>query len=285
MVPASPGEALRTPTAVTSLSTSVRVSTGSGVPGEADVDHPLARLDQVEGQRRQAGRVGGVDDRVERQRREAVRGPDAVRSRACGRSPSDRRRQAQRWTSAPWARREQRDEQADRARPEHQQPVPRRQRRRPDGPQRVAARLDQGPGRRVDRVRQRVQRRGRHQPAARPGRRATRRGCRSRSGPRTRAAPAQAAAAPAAAEHGVAGDPPADPGLVDAVADGGDGPAPLVPEPHRVFGVALVQVGHLAGEELHVGAAHTDPLDVDHDLARRRRPGARRPAPRTGGAR
>ena len=32
--------------------------------------------------------------------------------------------------------------------------------------------------------------------------------------------------------------------------------APLVPEPQRVAGVSLVQVGHLAGEELDVGAAH-----------------------------
>ena len=43
---------------------------------------------------------------------------------------------------------------------------------------------------------------------------------------------------------------------------------PLVAEPHRVGGVALVQIGHLAGEELHVGAAHADPLHVDDGLAR-----------------
>jgi hypothetical protein len=40
-----------------------------------------------------------------------------------------------------------------------------------------------------------------------------------------------------------------------------------VPDPHRVGGVARVQVRHLAGEELDVGAAHARPQDVDHDLA------------------
>ena len=40
-------------------------------------------------------------------------------------------------------------------------------------------------------------------------------------------------------------------------------------EAHRELGLAVVQVGHLAGEELHVGATDTDPLDVDHHLPRR----------------
>ena len=40
-----------------------------------------------------------------------------------------------------------------------------------------------------------------------------------------------------------------------------------MPEAHRVRRVPLVKVGHLAGEELHVGAAETDPLHVDDDLA------------------
>ena len=79
-----------------------------------------------------------------------------------------------------------------------------------------------------------------------------------------------AALAPAAAEHGVAGDAPAQPARIDAVADRADRPAPLVPEPHRVRGVALLQVSHLAGEELDVGAAHADPLDVDDHLPRPR---------------
>ena len=76
-----------------------------------------------------------------------------------------------------------------------------------------------------------------------------------------------APAAHAVAEHGVAHHPAADPRRVDAVADAGDRARPLVPEAHRVGRVPLVQVGHLAGEELHVGAADADPLDVDDDLA------------------
>ena len=54
---------------------------------------------------------------------------------------------------------------------------------------------------------------------------------------------------------------------VDARPERRDHTAPLVPEAHRVVGVSLVQVGHLAGPELHVGAAHTDSVDVDDDLA------------------
>ena len=56
---------------------------------------------------------------------------------------------------------------------------------------------------------------------------------------------------------------------VHAGADRGHPAGPLVAQPHRVAGVALVQVGHLAGEELDVGAADADPLDVHHHLAGR----------------
>src|SRR6266536_2947598 len=76
-----------------------------------------------------------------------------------------------------------------------------------------------------------------------------------------------AAPAPAAAQHGVAGDPAAHPGRVDALADRGDRPAPFMSWPHRIFRVALVQVGHLAGEELDIGPADAGQLDVDDGLA------------------
>ena len=79
----------------------------------------------------------------------------------------------------------------------------------------------------------------------------------------------EAAPAVAAAEHGVASRAAAQPGRVDLIADGRDGSRPLVSEPHRIFGVALMQVGHLTGEELNVGAAHTDAFDVDDDLSGR----------------
>ena len=45
-------------------------------------------------------------------------------------------------------------------------------------------------------------------------------------------------------------------------------PAPLVAEPHRVGRMPLVQVGHLAGEELDVGAAHAHALDFHDHLSR-----------------
>ena len=64
-----------------------------------------------------------------------------------------------------------------------------------------------------------------------------------------------------------------DPRRIDALPHLGDHARPLVAEAHRVRRVALVEVGHLAGEELDVGAADADPFDVDDRLARRRRPG------------
>ena len=82
-------------------------------------------------------------------------------------------------------------------------------------------------------------------------------------------AAARAPVAVPAAEHRVAGDPGAEPALVDALADAGDRAGPLVADPHRVARLAGVQVGHVAGEELHVGAAHARAFDVDDDLARR----------------
>src|SRR6202035_1706592 len=81
---------------------------------------------------------------------------------------------------------------------------------------------------------------------------------------------APAPGARAAAQHGVAGGAPAHPARVDVVADAADGSAPLVAEPDRVRGVALMQVSHLTGEELDIGAAHADPLDVDDHLPPRR---------------
>ena len=71
----------------------------------------------------------------------------------------------------------------------------------------------------------------------------------------------------AAAEHGVAGHATSQPGRIDAGADGGDHAAPLVPETQRIACVALVQVGHLTGPELDVGAAEAGSMYVDDDLS------------------
>src|SRR4051794_30114266 len=81
---------------------------------------------------------------------------------------------------------------------------------------------------------------------------------------------AGAALAGAAAEHGVAGHPAAEPGRIDPRAGRGDDAAPLVADADRVDGLVAVQVGHRAGEELRVRAADPGPLDVHDDLARTR---------------
>ena len=77
----------------------------------------------------------------------------------------------------------------------------------------------------------------------------------------------EAAVAGAAADHRVSGHPSAQPlgGYVGT--DSCDHTGPLVAEPQGVAGLAGVQVAHLAGEELHVGATDPDPVDVDHHLA------------------
>ena len=78
IAPASPGDALRTPTAVTSFSASIRVSMRLGSAGEADVDDSAARLDEFERLRRKRRRVGCVDHGVERQVRQLALTPHVL---------------------------------------------------------------------------------------------------------------------------------------------------------------------------------------------------------------
>jgi hypothetical protein len=165
--------------------------------------------------------------------------------------------------------REHRGQQADGAGAADQDPLAGPQRRAPDRAQGAAARLDQRPRDLVDVTGQRMQRGDRHgqllgQRAGEPAPDAHLAAVLAHMVP---AAPA--ALARAAAQHGVAGGAPAQPARIDAVADGADRPGPLMPEPQRVRGVALLQVSHLAGKELDVGAAYADPLDVDNHLPRR----------------
>ena len=175
-----------------------------------------------------------------------------------------------RWTSTPSARREQGDEQADRARTEHEQPVAGRQRRRAHGAQRIAAGLDEGAEHRVDRVGQPMERgHGTGEPF------------RQGTGPavpdadlepvRTDVLPApEAALAMAAAEHRVADDAAPHPRSRDARPDGRPPAAPLVPDAHGIVGLAGVEIAHRAGEELRVGATHPGSFDLDDHLVRGR---------------
>jgi len=83
----------------------------------------------------------------------------------------------------------------------------------------------------------------------------------------------QAALAPAAAQHRVAGGATSQPRRVDAVADGGHRATPFVADAHGELGVVLMQVGHLAGEELEISPTDPRAFDIHNDLAR---PGRRR---------
>src|SRR5688500_4951586 len=82
--------------------------------------------------------------------------------------------------------------------------------------------------------------------------------------------PAPASAADPVAQHRVAHDPAADPAGVDPRAHGRDRAGPLVTEAHREAGVPLVEVLHLAGEELDVGAADPVAFHVDDRFPRPR---------------
>ncbi len=75
-------------------------------------------------------------------------------------------------------------------------------------------------------------------------------------------------AAGAIAHHHVTHDAAADPRGVHAFANGGDGAGPLMTEAHRIRRMPRVEIGHLAGEELDIGAADSNPIDVDDDLPR-----------------
>ena len=74
-----------------------------------------------------------------------------------------------------------------------------------------------------------------------------------------------------ATEHRVAGHPSADPVALDAVADRRDRAHPFVTEAHRETRVTVVQVGHVAPEEIDVGATHANPLDINDDRPPRQR--------------
>jgi hypothetical protein len=164
--------------------------------------------------------------------------------------------------------REERTQQADGAGAQDEHAIAPRQGGGPDRPQRVRAGLDQGAGHRVDRVGQGMQSAGRDRQLIG-----------ERSGPATAdadlrpvlaevLAAAQAAVTAPTPEHRVARRSAADPALVHALAHGRDGPPPLVSQAHGVASVALVEVCHVAREELDVRAAQPDAFDVHHDLTR-----------------
>jgi hypothetical protein len=80
--------------------------------------------------------------------------------------------------------------------------------------------------------------------------------------------PPLAPAAAAIAHHHVAHDAATDPRGVHALADGCHHARPLMTEAHRIGRMPRVEIGHLAGEELNIGAADSNPFDMDDDLAR-----------------
>jgi len=71
-----------------------------------------------------------------------------------------------------------------------------------------------------------------------------------------------------AAEHRVARHSASYPRRIHALSGRGDDARPLVAATDRVFSLTRVQVGHLAGVELDVGAADAHPLDVDDAFVR-----------------
>ena len=185
MVPASPCDAARMPTAVTSLSAIVRVSMRLGRAGDPQIHHALAGLDEIERECGQFGGVRGVDDRVPRQRGQLGPLPDPGEAKRA-RELEARRRSAHEMHLHAVGARELGGEQSHRAGAEHQHAITGVTARRP-APHEARCR-------RARPSRRRCRRRCRATPAA-PRRdrellgeraRQRRRGCRSRRGPRRR---------------------------------------------------------------------------------------------------
>ena len=76
--------------------------------------------------------------------------------------------------------------------------------------------------------------------------------------------PRAAATALAAAQHGVPGDPGAVPGVVDPGAYRRDNTAPLMAGTQREPRLSLGNVSQVSGEQLDVGSADADAMDI-HD--------------------
>ena len=164
--------------------------------------------------------------------------------------------------------REHRAQQADRAGAQDEDPIARPELGALDGPQRVAGGLDERAESSIHVVGQPVQRGRGHRDLLGQGARP--------AAPDADLLPefahvlvaAPAATTPPAPEHRVAGHAAADPGGIHSRAHARDRAHPLMADPHREVRVPLMQVRHLAGVELHVGAADPRPLDVDDDVAR-----------------
>ena len=252
---------------------------------EADPDDPPAGFDEVDGQGGDVRRVGGVDHAVERQRRQRTGLPDVLEPERRG-EPGGGSRRATRWTSTPRAL-------AISATSSPMVPAPTTSSRSPGVDTAAStARHALPPGSTsAPAVSSIASGRAWSDDAGTASRSASAPG-QAVADPDLEPVRAQvlaagpASVAAAAAEHRVARDAAPEPGGLDAGADRGHRAAPLVPDPERVRGLARVQVGHLAAEQLDVRAAHADPRDVDDDLARRRRgridlvDAARGPVPR-----
>jgi len=209
MVSGRPCEPARIPVAVTSLSTSRPGVDPARAAREPDQDQSPARLDEVQREGGQGGGVGGIDDGIPGQGGQAGARPRAGETEGPGELQAGPG-VAQQVDLGPVGPREGGGEQPDRPGPEDQDPVTAARRGRPDGAQRVAARLRNRPGDVID-----TRQAGR---ATRWRARASRSASATGRPPRTpisrRAvadvvAPGLAAAAVPAADHGVGGDAPA----------------------------------------------------------------------------
>ena len=220
MVASSPGEADRTPTAVTSLRASVRVSIRLGSPASPMYTiRPAGSTNSSARPGRWAAFEASTTASNGRSGTRVLR-PHAARSRDRGRRPRESSVRPIRCTSAPAARRNIATSSPMVPGPSTSSPVAGPQRRGPRRPQGVAARLHQGAERRRPPQSGRTcnEETGTASCSARaPGRSAAYADLLPFLAHVLVAAPA--AAAVAAAEHGVAHDPAADPRGVDAVTD------------------------------------------------------------------
>ena len=238
----------------------------AGLAGEADVDHAAPGFDEIQGDGRQARRVGGVHHGVPAQGwrglpRPRVGEPEPQRE---GPGPLASSDQVDLDTHRG---RDPRHQQPDGSGSQHQQSLAGFEPGSPHGAQGVASGLDHRASGRPNRLGERHQRPDGHRQLLGQGARPAAADADLVTIRAQVLTPARAPPAGPAAQHRVAGHAASHPRRVHPVPDRRDRACPLVADPDGIRGLVRVQVGHLAGVELDVRAADARPLDVDDHLA------------------
>jgi len=235
--------------------------------GESYVHDAAPWLDEVQRSSGQMRRVRCVDNRVEREIRQCLFGPDVAEAQRAGEVKIEFCSSHEMHISSRLSH-EHRRQESDGARSEHQRSIAVAHVGGLRRTERVGAGLYECSERVINRVRQFMKRGHRHHELLGQGARTLASHAHFFAVGTHVLMTAPATSTDAIAEHRVSHDAPSDPSWVDARADGRDHARPFVTQSHWVMRVPFFEVGHLAGEELDVGATETHSCHVDDGFAR-----------------